>query len=492
MSSEFSKKLRKIKKQNGGINPDRSWVASNREQLLSSIKESSINNTINAKNKNSFVNNLSEVMNIFVSKRILVFGRVAMTSFLVFAVAAGGWTASVSASYNSLPGEVMYGVKMATEATELMVTSFVGSEEDEVNTILKHASTRVDEYQRSKSSEQATEAIKSLKKKIESTNETLVKAEKKSPVKAVAVAKVIEKKTDEILVSLTEESEESENSTSVSTKKRLKNKKEGHTESQQELVDEIDEAEDLIEQAGINAVEVIVSKVEKKEVGEDVMSKEEVKETINRKLGKLVLDVSKLDVEIGETNQLIASSTISVKILETVSSTESVMEKSTEDKEEESGEDSSEETEDPKEGEDADSSTEAQSKEEKTIADIIVVAEQKVSEANKKVEEAVEEVGNLIDQDNLSGALEKIKELEGVKSETKVIVVELSDAVDKVVEDVEESNKTEEVVDDTSSTSTEDIVNIEDPDNDTDSAEDTTEDVEEDAEEDVEEETLTN
>jgi hypothetical protein len=205
MSRELVKKLKKMKSQDGRINPDRAWVMRNREQLLSSIRQSSVDKQSVAQAQkflSKFANQFSEGLHIFVSNKVLSFARASMTVVLVIVVAVGGWTASVSASYNSLPGEVLYNVKMAVEKAELIVAGVVGSEEDEVSTIFKHASTRVDEYQRSESPEQAGQAIDLLKKKIESSSESLAKVEENSPITAVAVAKVIEEKTEEILVSL--------------------------------------------------------------------------------------------------------------------------------------------------------------------------------------------------------------------------------------------------------------------------------------------------
>src|SRR3989339_716792 len=297
MSRKLIKQLRGIKNENGRLNPDRSWVAQNRAKLLQGINCSLRINAAEEESKPSVFDSINEGLHIFVSGRALAMARSSLTIFLVGAVTVSSWIASVSASNDSLPGDKMYGVKMAVEKTELLVASVIGSDEDEVTTILKHASTRVDEYQRSESTEQASEAIKSLKEKIASTKESLNEVSEKSPEEAVAVAKVVEKRTEEILDSLSDKMSAEKSS-------------------------------------------VIVSE----------------SEVDNVQLKKKVVE-----------------------------------------------------------------------------------AEQKVVEANRIVEETKVEIKNLIDQNNLTGALDKIKELDGVKSETSVMVVEAN----KVVAEVQKALTTE-------------------------------------------------
>jgi len=432
VSRKFIKKLKSIKTQDGLLNPDRAWVARNRERLISDIRQSSSSNNLHANNK--FTQQFSKGLHIFVSNRVLSFARTGMTMVLVGAIAISGWIVSVSASSSSLPGEVLYNVKMAKETAELIVASVIGSEEDEVTTMLKHASTRVDEYQNSKSSEQATQAIKSLKKKIESTGDSLAKAEKKSSEKAVAVAKVIEEKTDEILISLSEEE-------SVVGYINLDNTEEENLDLEKELSEKIGEAEGLIEETGIKAVEVLIEKFEKQEVGEGLISKEEVKESIAKKLNKLVADVSKIQ----ETNN-VSSTTINIVKLKTVSSTEGIVLDKI---------DSSEQ----KTTENIVTGTSEQRLEE--ASNKVSSASQKVEETNQKVEVGKLEVGDLIEQNNLSAAMDKIKELGEVKNETKVVVTEASNAVINVLKEGEAqivTVSTEELSDKTASSTLNSVI----------------------------------
>ena len=396
MSKELIKKLRSVKMQGGLVNPDRVWVAENRAKLLINARESAMQMQAEAQPEKSpvkFVEHFRTGLNIFFSRRVLSFARAGLTVFLVGAVAVGSWIASVSASFDSLPGEIMYNVKMANESTEMIVTNMIGSEKDQVSMILKHASNRVDEYQRSGSDEQATKSIESLKKKIESSSKSLEEAEKKSPTTAIEVARVIEEKTEEILVALSKE--ESVSGTKLS------------------LQNDVTNVEGLIHDAGIKAVEMIVKKVEQKEVGEDVITTDEVKKTIAKRLDQLVSDVSKIQ----ETNNT-SSSTINTVKLETASSTELIV------------------------GAALLSNVTSTAV---VATSTMIEASQKVDEATKKVAETNQKVEagkavmeGLIEQNNLSGALSKLKELGGVKTETQAIVTNASNAVNQVVQDAKD------------------------------------------------------
>src|SRR3989344_3076232 len=411
MSRKLVKQLKNIKNENGRLNPDRSWVAQTRVKLIEDIKCNITNTEVNEEMvKTSVFDTISEGLHVFVSGRVLSMARSSLTILLVGAVAVSGWIASVSASYDSLAGE----------STELLVASVIGSDEDEVTTILKHASSRVDEYQRSESTEQATVAIKSLKEKIESTQDSMDKVNGKSPEKVVAVAKVVEKKTSEILDSLTEPKE----------KERTIELKDIVPEvTKVQLKKDVVEVEALIQNAGIKAVGVLVENVNKEDVKESVITKKEVTDTINRRLDKLTEGALKLDVTVVETSEK-ASSTIA--IIKTTTTTKNII-----------GIEGAV-------GETA-SSTEMNSKQsttsstqdivikavetEKKVVDAeqkVVVAEQKIGEANKIAETTKADVKILIEQDNFTAALQKIIELDTIKTETKVVVDEASIAVNIV------------------------------------------------------------
>ncbi len=183
------------------MNPSTSWVSTNRERLFCQIR-----NTVQAETvRPAFTfENILNIGNIFLPANFTKGLRVGFTMVLIVGVTVSSWIASVSASYDSLPGEPLYQVKLATESTELLVASVVGSDKDKITTLLKHASNRAEEYQKSKSSAQASHALKSLNSTIQTTNDSLAKSKKDSPESAADVAKVVTEKTDKILALLSD------------------------------------------------------------------------------------------------------------------------------------------------------------------------------------------------------------------------------------------------------------------------------------------------
>jgi hypothetical protein len=296
---EWKENLRKIR--NGRLQPSHDWVARNRAVLLAQIR-----NTVQAPDAEKPVRtvrkllvSLKQAMRLFLPVRLVAVGRSVSIASLAGLLAVGGWIASVSASYGSLPGEALYHVKVAAEKTELLMATALGDNTARVETLLKHAGNRVEEVHNSKTQGQATVAINSLKKSIASANKTLLSAEEKADPAAALMAKVVTQKTDLLLESI-------ETSSSSQSK-------------------ELGEAAHLIEVAGVRAVEVLV---EQNLAGNADVSLEEVTVAVGKKLEKIVTDISRLDdatsstaLMSSSTMPLMASSTIGEM---TVSSTTAV------------------------------------------------------------------------------------------------------------------------------------------------------------------------
>lgn len=393
MTDKLISQLQALK--NDQLNPDRVWVGRNRERLLASL----VRARLSAAEKQIFWQRVAETVAqasyIFVPRRLLAMARMTITFLLIGSLAVSGWIASVSASQNSLPGEALYGVKLAAEKTELIVATVI-SEEKTAATNLKHAATKVEEYQKAKSSTQASQSIQSLKQKIESTNKSLTKIETKSPAEAVAVAKVVEEKTEAILNAL------GGKGTDVPTSTR-------------QLTKDVAEVERLIEAAGVKAVGVLVEQ-----------QQGETKEKIERKLDRLASDLNKLDSEIVVTSQLVAASTTVATAITALAPTAST-----------SGQ--------------VDSTvminasnttagvvgvslspvnqTTSSPVSVTEIKEAVQAAEQKVDEAAKKGEETVVAAKTLIEQNDLKGALKKVEELGEVKQQAQAAISDVKQVV---------------------------------------------------------------
>ena len=419
MSNKLIEKLNQVKSTQGRMNPDQSWVSRNRTEMLAKITESTPIRVDRAKGSayDQFLGFVSNVAHIFMPQRVLGLARTSLTVMLVAIVAVSSWIATVSASQNSLPGDSLYGVKLATERTELLVTSVIGSDEDEVSTLLKHASTRVGEYQkvRDRSPAQAARAIKSLKKNIESANKRLGKANTNSrnAAGASAVAKVVDEQTSAILTSLESGAENIFDPTGRQVWP-------GEEEDVADLNKAVSEATELIQDAGVEAVKVLI---EHKSEGNESINIAEVKESVEKKIDKLAVDLVEIQ---DEADQL---SEDRVETSESVIGEDSKQAEAASLDTSEQSDNTEEKLNNPKEEVQESQSDSAKEEAYKPVSE---TAEEKAGEVNKIVEDAegvVEQAKALVKQNDLLGALEKVKELGVAKKQTKVVVSELRDAV---------------------------------------------------------------
>ncbi len=450
MSKELAAQLKAIRESKSQVNPDPSWVLENKKQLLSTITTSQETKEKTSFSANGLLESLSGILHIFVPNKLLLATRFSLTVFLVGIVAVGGWIASVSASQDSLPGEALYGVKLAAETTELLVATVIGSEEGKAATNLKHAAVKVEEFKKATNTKQAAASIKSLKKKIESANKSLEKTESKSPKQAVAIAKVVEEKTEEILLALGEKKDiieptelEKETEAGDEETENLEEIAEEEQESK-DLTKEVGEVENLIQDTGVKAVEVLVKKKEDAEAG---VNKEEVKEKIEKRIDRIVSEIEALDTELEETGILVSSSST----LSTIPVAKVVKEAETEEVTEEVVEENS--SEEPEENNVEENINEEEIKnndKEKTVKETVDEVGETTVEATKKAGETLVEVDSLIENDDLEGALQKVQELAEVKKTVKELVVEVKQVVNdaaKVVEEIENLENKEEPVD---------------------------------------------
>ncbi len=290
-----------IKRTRDQLTPDRAWVSKNRASLMSIVEADMANAPASDV---SHATRFQHVLDLFVPAQMATIARSALALLLTVSVATGGWIATVAASAESLPGERLHSVKLATEGVELAVSKVLGSEESEVATKLKHATKRAQEYQKSENSEQKQQAIQALKKNIESSKETLAEVEQKSSKKAVAVAKVVDEKTEEILeelsiaavplqappvdpVAISPEDEPYTGADALDP-----------AEIDKLLEAEVAEVEDLIEKTGVEAIAVLIEEGSK---GDADISAEEVQEAVNKKVSRLASDLTELSEELKET-----------------------------------------------------------------------------------------------------------------------------------------------------------------------------------------------
>ena len=206
MSKNVIAQLKQLKKTHEGMNPNPEWVARSREQLMSQIQNSMGSHPEQA----SFSYSLETFLNLFISQKAYYSLRTALVFILAIGITVGGWIGGVSATHHCLPGDFCYNVKLAAEKTQVAVASLTGDTDTKVALHLEFASRRLDEIRQVKSEHQV-DAVKELKKSLNSVSDTLAAVKDQDPATATRVAKDISKKTSDIVQTLSDVTSEDTN-----------------------------------------------------------------------------------------------------------------------------------------------------------------------------------------------------------------------------------------------------------------------------------------
>ncbi|MBU1034207.1 hypothetical protein KKD42_00215 [Patescibacteria group bacterium] len=250
MSKDLQKKIRTLRLAKRSLEPDEAWVVKTRETLLMQVRNSIAVEPVRA------VKTIKHIWEYFMPERLFqVMRGPAMAVSAVLLLVLGGSVASVSAAENSLPGDFLYSMKLATEQVRLAFTS---GKEDKLKLKVKFAGRRGDELKRVAAVDSPTkpakvvQAAEILKRDLNTLKKQLddVKSESQ-PQKVVEVAKLVDQTSNELVQSL----QDSKSSLTEETIKKV-------TEAQAAAAD-----------TGMKAIEVLV---EKHNESENVIPKDEV------------------------------------------------------------------------------------------------------------------------------------------------------------------------------------------------------------------------
>ncbi len=119
--------------------------------------------------------------------------------FAAFAVLIGGWGGMVNASFDTVPGDVLYPVKIATERAQLTMAL---TDERKAKLHVEFASRRLDEVAIITSSgepseEQVRVAMEGFTREIESVSQTIEEMKAEDLESATELAKIVDRKVDE-------------------------------------------------------------------------------------------------------------------------------------------------------------------------------------------------------------------------------------------------------------------------------------------------------
>lgn len=207
MAQDVTQLMNELTSARHEVNPRAEWVASNRARMLQHIELTTEEVSARVLTLNHVWSALSLIIP---QKTVYAYVRPAVIFVLCFGLGTAGWITTVSASLNSLPGDALYPVKLATEQTQAAVVSAVQGNAASAELHLSFATRRADEVQRivdtpsDPTTKQARvqQAVQNLKTEVETVRTTLDQATNASPQDAVIVAKAIDRKADELKQSL--------------------------------------------------------------------------------------------------------------------------------------------------------------------------------------------------------------------------------------------------------------------------------------------------
>lgn len=237
MSRELQERISNLRSIGGRVTPDDAWVKKTRETLLMQVR-----NSLPVEKTSSF-SQIRLFVNHFVPAGVTHFFRGPLVATLsILAIIFGGSAASVSAAEQSLPGDFLYNLKLATEQARLALTS---AKDEKLKLKLEFTSRRGDELKNvakqtgSKKQDRVVKAAEILKRDLKTVKEQLEDVNKGSTSeKVVEVARLVDQKTNEIVQTLQMTKAE----IPVETKEKI-------TEAQAAAAD-----------TGVKAIEVLIEK----------------------------------------------------------------------------------------------------------------------------------------------------------------------------------------------------------------------------------------
>jgi hypothetical protein len=183
------------------IKPDAEWQASNRDILLSQI---------NAQTRLDFTENKFKLLpNLFQRKFAMSFLKPMVSLVIILVFVFGVWTASVSATKKSLPGDLFYNIKLTTERVQVNLTL---NDEKRANLEIAFAQRRLDEIEKiinQNEPDNLAIPLQRFRENMNNVKSNLAKLEIKDKESAVKIANMIDEKTAEYVDVLIDQQEKS-------------------------------------------------------------------------------------------------------------------------------------------------------------------------------------------------------------------------------------------------------------------------------------------
>ena len=268
MSRELKRQLNQLK--HSEVKPSAEWVAKNRSLLLSQIK-----NTVSKKQRVPMSVRMEAVFSILMPETI-VSGSVRFVAIALIAalVAPSLYYGTAMASSEALPGDNLYGAKRYAEKIQVAVVGLLGDTTSETKLHVELAKKRAEETSKIISDPAKISNVASTVADLKSEMTTVSdKLEQNSQGLSADTAKDIKQNTDQIKQVL----------------ESAKNDLITVSPADDKTLTEVKNTKDLVQDVAVKAVEVLVTKHLE---GDTSVTKDEVKATIDSTVKSVVGDVA--------------------------------------------------------------------------------------------------------------------------------------------------------------------------------------------------------
>lgn len=379
MTRVYKTQLNTLKKHES-LCPRADWVAQNKKQLFAQIS-----GTVSKEHtEKQGIGDIAHIVHtLFIPKKFAGAFRSLLVVVLSVSMAMGGWLVTVSASSASLPTDaIRYGVKLATEKTQVIVAAATGNTTSEAELNLTFATRRSEELkQMAPESEYVEETADRLTESIVSAGKNLQDIKENNPEDLADVAKQITEKTTDI----------SNNLKAIEVSDDKKN--------------EVNNAKKAVHDAGIEAIQALVT----------TENTEEVKQIVEKKIGEILSDAADVKVIASGVKQEVESAanntvdtTTTIGVIESSTPVLSIPLSST-----------------------VGSSSLGIIPLITTSTPVVSLEQtvQQVGESIQKGDVFVQEVKDLLEGNNVEGAIEKAKILNTLTTETQNVLVDVAKTI---------------------------------------------------------------
>lgn len=403
MSRDLIRQLKSLK--HAEVRPSEAWLKKNRAILLSQIK-----NTVTPKSVGKFhMENIWQGMSVFLpSSFVYKVVRPVVAVMLIIAMGVGSWVATVDASYEALPGEWLYSAKRATEKTQVAVANVVGNKNSATKLHMEFAKRRADETKKIIATnnpdkiKNASATVNDLKNEIKNVSDKLTEI------------KNTQNSSAEIVQNINQDAQQIKD---VLKEVKVNLLASADTTTVRNLSDQVSEVKNLAKDTATQAVEVMVAKHLQ---GDTSVSKDDVKQAINDQLQSVIKDAAELNSSAVEVNK--AVSVVNKEVKEIARDAK---------------------------GADLVSSTQALSDKINEASKQTLAAVSTTQQFNTSAGKTVDEGQTLLSQDNLTQAMDKVKEAntavtqaEKIADDTLKVVQSVLPVIAVVVEEPKTSTTT--------------------------------------------------